>query len=124
MTTAPTHEDDISISAIRWLANGRRGTSSNTIFTHLTGVNALDGFGGSHPHDPADLCRCIRLLEACPELWERFDQMATVTPVWARLVTHWHELAQMLDAEIPGWRNGTHGMASRTYKRMKEIINQ
>lgn len=76
---------------VQWLANGDRGISSETIFTHLTGVNALDEWEPSVPHDYADFKRCYVLLEQCPELKENFKKMTEVKG-WKRLVERWSDL--------------------------------
>jgi hypothetical protein len=112
----------LSPEAVDWLANGKRGISSNTIFTHLTGIDAMGGWGGrSHPHDPADLWRCRLLLEQVPEFGERLCEMKTASPVWARLVAKWGELCALMDREAPNWRNG-EGFAPDTYHAMRLLI--
>ena len=112
----------LSDNAIRWLANGERGLSSETIFTHLTGVDAIGDGWASHPLDPADLRRCRLLLEQCPELLADFPRMAQVSDVWRRLVHHWDELYALMDEEIPDWRKPPRGSsAPRLYAWMHEI---
>lgn len=110
------------VDVINWLACGERGISSNTIVEHLTGLNALGFRPGSHPWDPDDLSRCIKLLEACPNLAERFDDMRDVSPVWAGLVDAWSELVATFDDEAPGWRERRCGSAPKTYARMRKLI--
>jgi hypothetical protein len=115
----------ISENAIRWLANGERCASSETIFTHLTGIDALNDWHKDHPYDPAVLRRCRLLLEQCPELMIEFPRMAQVSAVWRKLVHHWAELCGLMDEEIPEWRKPPHGSsAPRLYARMKEIIGR
>ena len=114
---------NLSPEAVEWLANGQRGISSNAIFTHLTGVDAMGRWtfpGSNHPSDPDDLHRCRLLLERCPELRAELPRMATRSKVWARLVAEWDALCAMLDEEAPEWRQG-RGSAPRTYARMNEI---
>lgn len=112
----------ISEDEIQWLANGERGISSDTIFSHITGLNVLKGWRGSHPHDPDDMTRCIKLLERCPSVAKRFDSMREVSPEWARLVDSWPLLVAMLDEEIPGWRDGRYGSAPKLYARMRAMF--
>jgi hypothetical protein len=112
-----------SIELINWLANGRRGISSNTIVERLTGIKTLDDWGGSHPLDPADLGRCRRLLDDVPELQNEFSRMRDVSPTWAALVDRWDELCATMDREAPEWRSGI-GSAPETYRIMKEIREQ
>lgn len=110
-------------SAMQWLASGERGLSSNAIFTKMTGINTAKHprDAGFYPLDPNDLTRCVKLLEAVPEFRPRINEMAEVSPEWAALVGRWDELVQTLDKEVPGWREGAHGSAPRTYALMKEL---
>lgn len=115
---------DLSEAAVKWLGSGERGISSNTMFTVLTGVDALGDWGKSHPHDTADLRRCRLLLEVCPELAPKFPLLSEVSPEWARLTQHWDELCAMMDEETPDWRKPKRGKyAKNTYAFMKTLIN-
>jgi len=107
---------------INWLANGERGISSETIFTVLTGVDALGVHHKCHPLDPADFRRCRLLLERCSTLQEKLGEMTAVSPEWRLLVENWQSICDSMDDETPNWRNG-QGMATKTYKLMKSIIN-
>jgi len=88
---------NIPDSAIEWLKSGHRGTSSETIFKHLTGVPI--SVWSSTPSDPSDLHRCRLLLDAVPEFAKRFDEMRTASPRWARLVDAWPQLCALMDSE-------------------------
>ena len=106
---------------VAWLAGGRRGISSNSIFSHLTGMDARAGWARpSAPLYPVDLGRCRRLLDACPELRAALPRMAELSPTWAALVAEWDELCALMDEENPGWRDGW-GAAPRTYHRMQAL---
>lgn len=109
-------------SMIQWLASGQRGTSSETIFTHLTGVNALGSSGMDHPHDPSDLMRCEKLLRQCPELRAAMPRMAECGPVWQQLVDEWDALVALVLEDAPDWMKG-RGSAKKAYDRMCEIID-
>lgn len=104
-----------------WLRSGARGTSSNTIVEHMEGypVGLLSGASwfGDHPHDPDDLWRCARLLDAVPSYRARIGEMATRSAAWAALVPHWAELETLLREELPS------GRAPRCYTRMREILD-
>lgn len=106
---------------VRWLAGGERGTSSETIVQHLTGLTTLRGLHGDHPHDQSDLGRCRKLLEAVPWLRAEFPRMASKSDVWARLVENWDSLCDTMDAEAPEWRE-SKGFARLTYERMRYLI--
>lgn len=62
MTTIPD-----SIAA--WLGTDR-GLSSNFMVEYLIGLklNSIHWPGPHHPHDPDDLTRCQKLIEASPEV--------------------------------------------------------
>jgi hypothetical protein len=109
-------------SLVRWLASGQRGISSNTMVTHLTGIDAMGQWSRrDHPHDPDDLHRCRLLLEEVTYLQLMLPRMATCSPAWAALVEHWQELCDLMDKEAPHWKDG-HGSAPKTYARMRELI--
>lgn len=116
----------LSQAAARWLANGERGVSSNTIFTKLTGVDALGGWSAdraSHPHDPADFRRCQLLLEQVPELQILFPRMAHVSQQWKALVEAWPTIVAAMDEEAPEWRKfGSGKKAPKAYNLIKAAI--
>lgn len=123
---AQQHENPgLSEAATRWLANGERGLSSETMFQHLTGIQVLEGHWQSRypftPGDPADLRRCRLLLEQVPELEPLFrERMASASKKWRDLVREWDAICRSMDAETPDWRTGG-GRASKTYEIMKAI---
>ena len=97
----------ISHEAISWLANGERGLSSETMFAHLIGISVCGPDGQSHPYDCSDWRRCQLLLEAVPEVAQRFPKMAEVSPQWANLISAWPEILMALDEDSPDWRKKT-----------------
>lgn len=113
----------LSEAAARWLAHGERGVSSNTLFTHLTGIDALRDWHKDHPYDPADLRRCRLLLEQVPELVPLFHKMSEVSKEWAALVKNWDTICATMDEEAPNWR--TKGeRAAKTYELIKQAIGR
>lgn len=108
----------LTITAKEWLALGRHGVSSKTIFQRLTGLTLTEN--ECHPRDPADFGRCRLLLEAVPEFLPRLGELSGLSPVWAGLVSGWDDLCALMDSEMPSWREG-RGAAPQTYKRMKEL---
>lgn len=112
----------LSPAATRWLACGRRGTSSNTMFQTLTGVDALQDNYPSHPHDPDDLDRCLQLLADVPELRERLSQMSSVSPEWAALIANWRQIEESHLTEVGlGWTKARS--APKTYALMRAAID-
>lgn len=115
-------EMKLSENAIQWLASCERGISSETIFEMITGVKTVRTMK-SHPHDPADFMRCLKLLDACPEFKPLMCKMKGVSPVWRALVDRWDEIQKVFETEAPpNWRNGGIWSAPKTYKLMREII--
>jgi len=76
----------------------------------------------SVPHDPDDLNRCIKLLNAVPELRARLKDMAKLGPVWKRLVEKWDliEVAYINEAGIDWCKKRS---APHTYELMRELID-
>jgi hypothetical protein len=111
----------VSPELVQWLANGERGVSSNTMVTHLCGIDATGDWGADHPHDPDDLSRCRKLLEQVPELAPMLPRMATCLPGWGALVWRWQELCDLMDEEAPEWRTGK-GSAPKTFALMRSLI--
>jgi len=115
---AQSKASGLSADAQEWLATGRQGTSSQTIFQRLTGTRLTQR--ESHPSDPDDFGRCRRLLDQVPEFRQRLGEMSDVSPIWSKLVAEWDELCVLMDKEAPDWRDGK-GSAAKTYARMEEI---
>jgi hypothetical protein len=109
--------------AVRWLAVGEHGSSSNALFFRLTGIKPqdMDGDELAHPHDPDDLSRCRLLLEQVPELSARIGEMSGVSAEWAVLTSKWDGICRLMDEESPEWRNGK-GSAPKTYTMMEECL--
>ena len=102
-----------------WLANGEHGVSSNTMAMYL----AFDIIpkDNSHPHDPADFDRCLRLLAAAPVLRAELPRMERVSRVWRALVERWDELETLHLSEVGlGWTKARS--APKTYELMQQIL--
>jgi hypothetical protein len=121
LSTTQQRHAGLPQSQIKWLASGRRGISSNTMFSVLSGVDALRGYPASYPCDPDDFDRCLALLDQCPELQPSLSNMAEVSPQWAVLVDRWDEIeASHLDEVGLGWTKARS--APRTYALMQDIL--
>ena len=114
--------EELPEGAVLWLANGRRGISSNTMFTHITGIDAMQRSSKSHPHDPDDFDRCLLLLDAVPEFREHLQKMRTCSKKWAALVDNWTSIEVSHLGEVGlGWKKARS--APETYKLMKSILD-
>lgn len=82
-------------------------------------AQAIAGRGNHHPHDPADLRRCIEYFGTgnTDELRRR---MAGRSVQWDRLLPHWDDLVALLHHEMA---TRTDGTAPRTYAEMQRVID-
>lgn len=115
---------DIPQSVVNWLSCGERGISSDTIVSSIWGLPASARRGQSHPHDPDDLKRCLKLLAASPETKTRFEQMRTVSPEWSALVTNWGVLETLFLEEAHDIEWSSRKPAKKTYAAMKRCIER
>ena len=108
-------------SMTMWLAIRERGLSSEAIALTTLGLEPT-GYRASWPLDPADLRRCLLLLEAVTETREKgLLVLAKRCPRWAALVEVWDRLSETLRSEI-GESLPQRGSAPRTYALMKEAL--
>lgn len=114
------HRNTLTQPILTWLAQGETGVSSKTMAFAVLGIEKRDAFGSSHPYDPADLRRCVKLLEAVPAMRQHMDKVAALSPAWARLVSNWAALESLLKREIAA----DTGKAPRTYRMMKSLIDK
>lgn len=107
----------LSAAVLAWLVSSDTGISSRTIVAWMEREQlVLTMKRGDHPHDPADLGRCIRLLDIEPKYRDRIGEMAGLSSEWAALAAHWSELESLYREEEPT------GHAAKCYARMKELI--
>ena len=64
------------------------------------------------PHDPSDLNRCVKLLEACHTLRLSLNNLKAHGPQWEKLVDNWFELESLILKERAGEKTDL-------YERMK-----
>ena len=123
-------------AALDWITGDDTSASSEAIWAHMVGVSTRRIFAptpprgaprapmarvpprglSAHPHHPADLGRCLRLLEAVPQWRARLPEMASRSPAWAALVARWGELEAGYAVEAPT------GATPRTYAAMRAAI--
>lgn len=112
-------DSGISEAAKRWLENGERGLSSETMFTRFTGIE-LDG-NRDAPMDGDDFRRCRLLLDQVPEFQAKLHLMKDVSKEWHGLVDCWQDLCDVMDDEAPDWRK-REGTSRRLNAKMKEFL--
>ena len=103
---------------LKWFCAGEVGCSSIAMAASVAGVG--EGAEKAHPYDPADLNRCLLLLEEVPEIRSCMEKVAAISPAWAALVARWGEVEECFLREAGlNWSVG--GRAPETYRRMKSI---
>ena len=120
----PAAAAKLSAEARAWLETGERGASSEALFDATLDCTVAVGPGGNkraHPHDPADLLRCIKMLDAVPEARASLFLAAELSPEWSRLVDHWAVFSEMRKREICAPKN--NGRAPETYALKQSILN-
>lgn len=110
--------NDLAMKVLEWQAYGRVGVSSATMASIALGMEKNFYHSWFNPPwDPADLTRCMKLVECIPEIRDHFPKIAEKCPGFAPIIEHWDELIEMLKAE---WAVGDR--APKTYTRMKELL--
>lgn len=112
-------DDKIKMQVAQWFATGETGLSGKCMALNI-------GFriqgNRDHPHDPADLDRCLKLLEAVPLLRERMPELTTVSPYWAALIANWDEIERSHIDEVGlGWTKAS--CAPKTYALIRSILD-
>lgn len=69
----------------------------------------------AYPHDPSDFWRCLKLLEAVPELSAHVPAMAEHGPIWLAYVKHWAEMTALFAEEE------STGSCPQLYALMKRL---
>lgn len=126
MSALDASAPELSLGARRWLSYCEVGSSAAAMFWACTGimprgvkVNASDP---AWPRDPADLRRCMLLVESVPECATAPERMRGRSEVWTRLADAWPSLVASLAAEVPEWRGGKGANAPKTYELMRQVI--
>lgn len=102
---------------LAWFAQGETGVSSETMAFTACG---LKRDWSSHPHDPADFNRCLKLIKTVPEIKGHMDKIAALSPTWKKLVDRWDEVEKCFIDEVGfDWCNAKR--APKTYELMKQI---
>lgn len=104
---------------LNWYVNGERGISSETMAAVALG-KTMNRPG--YPHDPADLNRCIKLVDAAPEVKEAFPVIAALSPMWATIIANWDDLRNSFIEEV-GYDWSTAQKAPLTYNKMDVLLS-
>lgn len=111
---------DLAMKVLEWQANSDVGVSSATMASIAIGMQKpVYGSYFSPPWDPADLTRCMKLVEFIPEIRDHFPAIAEQCPRFAPILNHWDELIAMVKRE-----RAAGDSAPETYARMKELLGE
>lgn len=104
-------------AVIEWLGSGDTGMSSKALaFEFLGNRNYPDM--ASTPLDPADLGRCLRLIDKVPAVRGSVDTLAARYESWGKMAPVWDVLAESMAVEVGiDWSKGKK--APVTYKNMQ-----
>jgi hypothetical protein len=85
-----------------WIESDDTGTSSETIWSVMTGRMFLPGRGwrGRTPSDGDDFGRCYRLIAKIPAWRKRLPEVAKAHPYWATIIRDWDRLGALYEAAI------------------------
>lgn len=79
-----------------WLASDDVGMSSKFMASVLSGEFEAEF---AIPYDPADLGRCLRMIQAMPDLTPRIVEMRKHGPMWTAVADNWDRWTAMLNEE-------------------------
>jgi hypothetical protein len=110
-------------AALRWLASGDTGMSSEALLYAALSINNKDPFRNcNYPHDPDDLGRCLRLLKRLPWVKRGMSRLARRNKVWKALAKNWSEIHKLMASEVGiDWSKGRS--APQTFTEMSKIID-
>lgn len=114
------NEKSINHKVINWFATGRTGLSSCCLAVSLVNQDSAKSVAKDHPRDPADLERCLLLLNAVPELRDRLSIMKSVSKEWNALIDQWEKVEATFKHET-GFPSLRWNSAPQTYELMQTI---
>lgn len=79
-----------------WLASDDVRMSSKFMASVLSGQFHAEF---AIPYDPEDLGRCLRMIQAAPELTPRIDEMRKHGPMWTAVADKWDRWTAMINEE-------------------------
>ena len=107
-----------------WIEWGEHGLSSVYLFWALTGYSMTESEPSCHvPIDPADLRRCILMLDIC-ELNDDFAESAFPDSAigWSSFQERWEQLVTTFTGEVPDFKDiDCSKSAPSTYAIMKSL---
>jgi hypothetical protein len=117
--------DDMKTKILHWLATGETGISSEAIAFKMAGI-ADKRTWSTHPGDPDDFKRCLKLVNRIPEIRQRLDEMRSLSTEWNALIEHWKEIEACFMSEVGEWLRDEYSYkgASKTFGLMRKIYGE
>ncbi|WP_449556871.1 hypothetical protein [Huaxiibacter chinensis] len=109
---------DLAMKILQWQASGDVGVSSATMASIALGLDKP--IYGSHfgaPHDPSDMLRCMKLVEAIPEIRNHFPAISSRVPAFKGIIDGWDDLVFVMNRECVGPR----WSAPDAYKMIQQL---
>ena len=88
----PYRPSSPGIGFMNWIGTDDRGLSSEFMARYLLGHNQPEVH---FPRDADDFGRCLKMLEACPDLAESAPKVGNASTEWTLLVEEWATLEQL-----------------------------
>ena len=115
--------NDDEKKVLSWLAGSDTGVSSESLAFHFLKIDNTSPFGICAPLDPADLGRCLRLIDKVPAVRACVDDLALINDSWAALAPVWDEISESMKDEVGiDWSKGKK--ATKTYYLMSKHQRQ
>lgn len=106
-------------TVLKWLFGKDIGASSEALAAEYFGIE-MEHY--SHPRDPSDLGRCLRLIALVPEIRACVDSLAKKSDEWKALAPIWDKLANTMEKEVGiDWSKGR--IANNTWNLMQALRN-
>jgi hypothetical protein len=113
---------DIKTEILQWLVTGETGISSEAIAYQIAGIENWRKWH-THPSDPSDFKRCLKLVNLIPEIRSRLNELRSLSIEWNALVEHWKEVEDCFMSEVAEWLTVEYSQkrASKTFNLMDKI---
>lgn len=82
------------MTLLEWIAKGRVGISSKTMWGAIMGVE-VDRH--DKPYDPDDFSRCWKLVTRCNVTKEQLQIIVDKYPYWKPYIDNWQKLTEMYE---------------------------
>ena len=108
--------------SLQWLADDEDvGASSRAMAFCACG---LIRFRKSHPWDPADFIRCMKLLRREPEIRKYFHVMAEMSPEWREFIKDWDRIEHQVIAELGSLEEPISNTAPLSYAMIQDVLER